>query len=128
MNNINLIGRLTRDPELKHTNSQKAVCSFTVAVDRMNEGADFIRCVAWEKQAENLAKYQRKGSKIAIEGNIQVRQYEHEGQKRTSTEVIARRIEFLDPKPTHEEDKVMADKQDTSPQDFEEDDPSGLPF
>ena len=90
-----IVGRLVRDPELKQTNSGKSVTSFTVACDRMGEGADFIKCVAWEKQAENLCKYQGKGDLVGIEGSIQVRKYEHNGQNREAFEVVAHNIQFL---------------------------------
>ena len=65
MNQVVLTGRLTKDVELKHTQSDKAVASFTLAVDKYGEGADFINCIVWGKQAENLCKYQEKGSQIS---------------------------------------------------------------
>ncbi|MHC3377775.1 single-stranded DNA-binding protein [Ligilactobacillus equi] len=99
MNNVTLVGRLTKDPEIRTTQSGKSTCTFTLAVDRVNKNqqdADFIQCVVWEKQAENLARYQHKGSRIGVEGRIQTRTYDNnEGQRVYVTEVIAQRIEFL---------------------------------
>lgn len=106
MNICILIGRLVRDPELKITNSGKAVCSFSVAVDRGfkdqdgNKQTDFIDCVAWGKTAENLATYMSKGSQVAVDGRLQVRSYEaQDGSKRKAVEVVAERIEFIGSKP-----------------------------
>lgn len=99
MNNVTLVGRLTKDPEIRTTRSGKSTCTFTLAVDRVNKNqqdADFIQCVVWEKQAENLARYQHKGSRIGVEGRIQTRTYDNnEGQRVYVTEVIAQHIEFL---------------------------------
>lgn len=96
MNKVILIGRLTKDPELRETNNGKQVASFTMAVDKFGEGADFINCVVWNKQAENLVKYQKKGGQIGITGRLQTRDYDDEkGNKRYITEVIADSIEFL---------------------------------
>lgn len=107
MNNTQLIGRLTAKPELRYTESQKAVCSFTLAVPRTynRDETDFINCVAWNKSAEVLEKYCDKGSRIAVVGRIQVRDYETENGKRYTTEVIAENIEFLDTK--KKEDAVV---------------------
>lgn len=96
INQIVLTGRLTRDPELRTTTSDKQVASFTLAVDRYGEGADFINCVVWGKQAENLCKYQEKGSQIGLTGRINTRTYDDaKGNKQYVTEVIADSIEFL---------------------------------
>ena len=99
MNNVNLIGRLARDPELKYTNTGKAVASFTVAVNRgfgKDNEADFINCVAWEKTAENMANYTAKGSQVGISGRLQVRSYDNnEGKKVYVTEVVANFVEFI---------------------------------
>ena len=109
MNKAIILGRLTRDIELKITNSGKSVTSFSVAVDRGfkdadgNKQTDFIDCVAWGKAAENLATYQGKGSQIAVDGRIQVRSYEaQDGSKRKAVEVVAERIEFIGSKPKSE--------------------------
>ena len=102
MNKVILIGRLTRDPELRTIASGNATTSFTIAVNRnfTNQNgereADFINCVAWRKQAENIAKYCTKGSQVAVEGRIQTRNYDaQDGTKRYVTEVIADNVTFL---------------------------------
>lgn len=104
MNNVSLIGRLTRDVELKYTPSNTAVCQFNIAVDRRfkSEGqptADFIPVVAWKQTAEFIAKYFRKGNRIALTGRIQTRSWEGEGGKKCfATEVIAENVEFCESK------------------------------
>jgi len=97
MNTVNLIGRLTKNPELKQTTSGLYYCKFTVAVNRIyGEGADFINCVAWKKQAENLVKYQKKGSQVGIVGSIQTNDYiDKNGAKVYTTEINANQIMFL---------------------------------
>lgn len=100
MNKIILIGRLVRDPELSYTQGGKAVCKFTLAVDRPYNGeskeADFINIVVWNKAGENAAKYLTKGRQTAVEGRLQIRSYDgNDGKKRYVTEVIADRVEFI---------------------------------
>ena len=103
MNKVILIGRLTRDPELRTTPSGVATTTFTVAVDRnfVNQQsgqreADFINCVAWRKQAENISRYCFKGTQVAVEGRIQTRNYDaQDGTKRYVTEVICDNVTFL---------------------------------
>lgn len=96
MNKVLLIGRLTKDAELRYTPNGKAVASFTVAVQRNKEEADFINCVAWNKVAENLANYTSKGSLVGVEGSIQTRSYKNnEGKTVYVTEVWAQSVEFL---------------------------------
>ena len=103
MNKVILIGGLTKDPELRTTTSGTATTSFTVAVDRnfVNQQtgqreADFINCVAWRKQAENISRYCSKGSQVAVEGKIQTRSYDaQDGSKRYVTEVICDNVTFL---------------------------------
>ena len=100
MNSIILIGRLTKDPDLRYTQAGKAVCSFTLAVDRPYSGeskeADFINIVVWNKAGENAAKYLAKGRQTAVEGRLQIRSYDgNDGKKRYVTEVIADRVEFI---------------------------------
>ena len=102
MNKVILMGRLTRDPELRTIATGNATTSFTIAVNRnfTNQNgereADFINCVAWRKQAENIAKYCTKGSQVAVEGRIQTRSYDaQDGTKRYVTEVIADNVTFL---------------------------------
>ena len=105
MNTVNLIGRLTKEPELKYTPAGKAVVSFTLAVSRPfknqngeNE-ADFIMIQAWGKTAENSANFLRKGSQAAVVGRIQTRNYDNQqGQRVYVTEIVADSVQFLDPK------------------------------
>jgi len=102
MNKVILIGRLTKDPEVRNTANQATVCRFTVAVDRKfkdangQRQADFINCVAWRQTANFISSYFHKGSKIAIVGNIQTRNYEANGQKHYVTEVVVDEAEFVD--------------------------------
>lgn len=103
MNNVSLIGRLTRDPELRYTATGIAVVNFTLAVNRPFKGqdgerkADFISVQAWRKQAENIAQYLKKGSQAGVVGTIQTRDYENnEGRRVYVTEVIADSVQFLD--------------------------------
>jgi len=97
LNSVVLIGRLTADPELRKTNNGISVTTFTLAVDRIGRGeADFIRCVCWRGTAEAVANHMSKGRMVAVEGRIQVRPWEtDDGNKRTTTEVIAHRVQFL---------------------------------
>ncbi|MDK2822768.1 MAG: single-strand DNA-binding protein [Clostridia bacterium] len=103
LNKVILIGRLTKDPELRYTPSGVAVATFTLAVDRPftnqqgERDTDFIPIVVWRKQAENCANYIGKGRLVAVEGRIQVRSYDtNEGQRRWVTEVVADNVRFLD--------------------------------
>ena len=99
MNHVTLIGRLTRDPELKYSNSGTAFCRFTVAVNRdfNREEADFINCLAFKKTAETIAEYLSKGKRIALQGRIQTGSYENKNGDKVSTfEVVADRFEFVD--------------------------------
>ena len=94
MNKVFLTGRVTADVELRQTQSGTPVSTFTLAVDRWEEGADFINIVAWKKLAELASRYVKKGDKITIFGRIQTRNYEKDGKKVYITEVIADEIEF----------------------------------
>jgi len=99
LNRVILIGRLTRDPELKYTTNGTAVATFTLAINRRfnKEETDFIDVVTWKGLAENCANYLGKGRLAAVEGRLQVRSYEtKEGQKRKVTEVVAEDVRFLD--------------------------------
>jgi len=105
MNKVFLIGRLTRDPELRYTGGNLPVATFSIAVNRnfTNQAgereADFINIVVWRKQAENVKNYLFQGSQVAIDGRIQTRSYDGEdGKKRYVTEVVADNIQFLDSK------------------------------
>jgi single-strand DNA-binding protein len=131
MNKIIIIGNLTKDPEARATTSGISVCSFTVAVQRRfanqqgERGADFIPVVVWRAQADNCAKYLSKGSKVAVSGSIQTRNYEaQDGTKRYVTEIIADEVEFLNTKA-----KDATQGQYDAPEGFEVvDDDSDLPF
>ena len=111
MNRVVLIGRMTKDVELKTTNTGKSVASFTLAVNRDhknadgNYDADFINCVAFGQQAETISKYVRKGDKFGVIGKINTRNYEKNGNKVYVTEVIVESFEFIEnrkDKPTEE--------------------------
>ncbi len=101
MNKAVLVGRLTKDPELRYTQTGIAVANFTIAVNRRfaREGepsADFIPVVVWQKAAENVAKYLSKGSQVAVDGRIQTSSYDNkEGQRVYRTDVVADQVEFL---------------------------------
>ena len=100
LNRVALVGRLTRDPELRRTGSGKAVTSFNLAVERNfksdDQEADFINCVCWGKIAENTERYCSKGSMISVDGRIQTRNYDNsQGQKVYVTEVIADSVQFI---------------------------------
>ena len=104
INRVVLVGRLTRDPELRKTQNGTSVCSFTMAVNRRMQtqgqpDADFISCVAWNKLADLMTQYLHKGSLIGLEGRIQTRNYDNQqGQRVYVTEVVADNIQFLEPK------------------------------
>lgn len=109
-----LIGRLTKTPELRSTQTGKQVCSFTIATNRINnEECDFINCVVWDKQAENLCKYQVKGSLIGVIGQLRQETYnDTKGNKRTSYVVYCSEIEYLQSSTKKEENpfKEMSTK------------------
>ena len=156
MNKVILIGRLTRDPELRHTPQGTAVCQITVAVNRPGsqsgqQDADFINVSVWGVQAENVARYMAKGRQIAVEGRIQTRNYDDKDGKRVYvTEVIATNVQFLDSKsagsdsvnntqPSNSSDLNQSSMQSTSTTSVEDDpfaafgdsievDSSDLPF
>lgn len=119
LNKVVLIGRLTRDPELRYTGTGVAVTSFSLAVDRPfknqqgERDTDFIRIVAWRKLAELCANNLGKGRLIAVDGRLQIRSYDdREGIRRQSAEVIADNITFLDwPKDREKSDSGHADEQ-----------------
>lgn len=105
LNRVVLVGRLTRDPDLRYTPNGVAVANFNIAVNRPfsnqqgEREADFINCVAWRRQAENLANYMKKGSMIGVDGRIQTRNFEGQDGKRVYiTEVMAESIQFLETK------------------------------
>lgn len=101
INTVALMGRLTADPELKHTPNGYAVVSFCIAVNRRfkDQQADFINCVAWRQTAEFICKYFGKGQMIALEGSIQTRNYtDQDGNKRNATEVLVENVSFCESK------------------------------
>lgn len=105
MNKIILMGRLTKDPEVKYTNTGKDVAQFTLAVNRPiknaegNYEADFINIVAWNQTAEVVGNYVHKGQRLLVEGRLQIRTYDaKDGSKRYVTEVVASNIEFIEKK------------------------------
>jgi len=104
MNVVVLVGRLVRDPELRYTPNGIAVGSFTLAVDRPftnqqgEREADFIDVVVWRGLAETVAQHLQKGRLVTVHGRLQIRAYEHEGQRRKAAEVVANEVRFLDRK------------------------------
>ncbi len=101
MNRVVLVGRLTKDPELRKTANGSSVVNFTIAINRTFTNAngeretDFIQCVAWSRTADNMATYVRKGSLIGVDGRIQTRNYENQsGQRVYVTEVFAENVQY----------------------------------
>lgn len=95
MNTVILTGRFTRDPEIRYTNSNKAVCSFSLAVSRgKDRDPDYIDCVAWEGRGEMIGKNFHKGDGIAVTGRLETRTYEKDGQKHKVAEVNVSSVEF----------------------------------
>ena len=127
MNKVFLIGNLSKDPELRTTNSGKSVCTFSIAVNRRkdkdgNSTADFFSIVAWRQLAELCGKYLAKGRKVSVVGELQNRIYEaNDGTNRHVTEIVANEIEFLTPKGESKEQANFAEG-------FTEIDGSDLPF
>lgn len=109
MNAVQLIGRLTRDPEIRTTQSGIKCALFTLAVDRPrmnkdgNREADFLSCVAWRGTAEFAEKWLTKGMKVAAQGSVQTRSYEKDGAKRFITEILCDRLEFVESKAANAE-------------------------
>lgn len=134
MNKVQLVGRLTKDPEMKLTSNQTQYCNFTIAVDRRfkdangQRQADFINCVAWKQTAVFIQKYFGKGSRIGIAGSIQTRTYDdQDGQKHFITEVLAEEAEFVDS--ASKADTTQQAEQPAEPQAQAEAEPTGsLPF
>lgn len=129
MNKAFLIGRLTRDPELRYSSSNAAIVNFSIAIDRQYTNSqgqretDFINIVAFQKQAENIKKYVSKGSLVAVDGRIQTRNYEDKDGKRVYvTEVVADRVQFLDTKGSNNNVTISDNtEKEVSPADFQED-------
>ena len=127
MNHVTLIGRLTRDPELRYTPNGVAVCKFTLAVDRAfskEKETDFIPIVVWQKLAEACGNNLGKGRLVAVEGRLQIRSYEKDGNKHRIAEVVASEVKFLD---YGKKNEKPANKTSDGP-DFGEIDLEDLPF
>ena len=114
MNSVNLVGRITKDVEIRYTKNQNACVMFTLAVNRdfpNPQGqyeADFISCVAWNNQAEFLSKYVKKGYLLGVSGRIQTRTYQTQnGETRAITEVIVNNLENLTPKPQQPQQQMV---------------------
>lgn len=127
MNRVCLVGRLTKDPELKYSQNGTAICNFTLAVDRPYKNSqgeketDFLSCIVFGRIGENCAEYLGKGKRVAIDGRVQTRNYENkDGKKVYVTEIIADNVQFLTPK----------SKTDEAPADMpmHEVNPDELPF
>jgi len=120
MNSINLIGRLTKDPELRYTQSAEpqAVAKFSLAVERNytkpdgSREVDFFDVIAWRKTAEFISKYFIKGMRVALTGRLQQRRYEHEGKNRSAIEVVAENVYFADGKKVTDNGEPMPDNFD----------------
>ena len=123
MNYVSLIGRLTKDPELKYSQSGKAFCKFTIAVTREfnREEADFINCVAWDKRAETIAEYLKKGRRIAVQGRLNVNSYDKNGETVWRTDVIVDKFEFVESNNQNRNNNNYGSKN-------EEDDSNDFPF
>ena len=133
MNKVFLTGRLTKDPVLEHTKNGTAICQFSIATNRpvVREGeqqADFITCRSWNKQAENLCKYQVKGNLIGVVGEYRTGSYEVNGEKRYKTYVLCREIEFLSSKKTNVDKEVENLSVKTTTQETIEYDEEDLPW
>lgn len=133
MNKVFMIGNMTKDPELSETNSGVAVCRFSIAVNRRRTSAeaeqqtDFFNVTAWRGLAETVSRYCKKGNKIAVTGQIQIRAYEgNDGAKRTSVDVVAEEVEFLSPKSNDEARTQGTPKKKPALEPFDDD--SDVPF
>ncbi len=139
INRVILVGRLTKDPELRRTSNDIPVATFTLAVNRPfsnpsgERDADFIPCVVWRRQAENVEQYLSKGSLVGVEGRIQTRSYDdQDGNRKYITEVVCDSVQFLEPKSASEnqtnyepQSKPQPKKESSIPDIITEDD---LPF
>ena len=127
MNKVILLGRLTRDPEVRYTQNNTIFTTFSIAVRKRfktedGEDADFINVIAWNKTAEFVSMYFKKGMQIALSGRLQTRSYEaNDGTKRNVTEVVAEEVEFAESKRTFEESEGPAAKSTPKKQEQEED-------
>lgn len=143
MNKVELIGRLTKEPEIKLTSNQTQYCNFTIAVDRRfkdangQRQADFINCVAWKQTAVFIQKYFHKGNKIGVVGSIQTRSYDDQnGQKKFVTEVIVDEVEFVEsqqsaqpaPQPATAPNETAVTADTSAPAPEPQSEPAELPF
>ncbi|KAF0444187.1 single-stranded DNA-binding protein [Pediococcus pentosaceus] len=126
INRTVLVGRLTRDPELKYTNSGRAVASFNIAVNRQftnSQGereADFINCVIWNKTAENFCNFTRKGSLVGIDGRIQTRSYENQqGTRIYVAEVVAENFSLLESKNSNQNEQFEQNRPQNNGQNYQ---------
>ena len=99
LNNVNLIGRMVREEEIRATSTGKKVLTLTLAVNNANDTANFIECVAWENTAEFISKYANKGARIAVTGVLNQESWEKDGQKRSKLNVVVRDVQLLENKP-----------------------------
>lgn len=121
MNSVNLIGRLSNSPEIRHTTNNQVVCRFTLAVTRRFKNqagdyeADFINCVAFSKTAELVGNYVEKGQQLAIEGRIQTGSYTaQDGSKRYTTDVVVENITFINTKKKNDQNVQQTSNQQTT--------------
>ena len=135
MNKVFLIGNLTRDPELSETNSGVSVCRFGIAVNRgysaqdAERQVDFFNVTAWRGTADKVARFCKKGNKVAVSGSIQLRNYEdNQGQKRTAVDIIASEVEFLTSKNAAQDDDYTPAAPKKKPVLEAFDDDSDIPF
>lgn len=129
MNKVCLVGRLTSDPQLYEATNGTKQTKFSVAVNRLKEGADFINCIAWNKQAELMCKYLKKGNQIAIEGRIQTGSYDDkDGNKRYTTDVIVENLTFIGNKKKTQEAPKEARTEENDPFNTIEFTDADLPF
>lgn len=136
MNKVFLIGNLTRDPELTETAGGVSICRFAIAVNRNYSGSDgerktdFFNVVAWRGLGETVARYAKKGNKVAVSGSIELRNYEDsQGVKRTGVDIVAQDVEFLSPKGSGDgfaDAAPSSDRKKASLQAFDDD--SDIPF
>lgn len=124
MNNVNLIGRITDDIQLKQTPQGVSVCNFCLAINADRDTAYFIDCVAWRQTAENISRYTKKGSKIGISGILTTRQTEYNGKKQKITEVKVNSFDFFDVKSENTNNTIVVQ----TPQFVELSSDDDLPF
>jgi len=129
LNRVTIIGRLTRDPELKQIASGTAVCNFSIANGRKfkdKEDTSFFDCIAWGKLGELVAQYMKKGSKIGVDGRLQQRNWEDkDGKKRSTVEIVADNVQFLDSVSGQQKEPVASGQQPADNNPFSDDD---VPF